>query len=114
MCLASTLESGRKSVRMRKTRSNVLVMTPANQNDRPEQPGFHVGDAISESGIYRVHHFEHRDPHEVTLLRNEVFPDCAKCRDAVYFELVRAIPGLEEKDFRVRLYSIPNPESKAA
>ena len=92
---------------MCRTRSNVFVVTPANQNDRPEQPVFRVGDAISNSGIYRVHHFQHRYSHEVTLLRNERFPRCAKCGDAVYFELVRVVPGLEEKDFRVRLYSIP-------
>lgn len=92
---------------MRKIRSNVFVMTPANQNNHPEQPVLRVGDAIPESGLYRVHHFEHRSPHEVTLLRNELFPRCAKCGDAVYFQLVRAVPGLERKDFKVRLYSIP-------
>ena len=96
------------------TRSNVLVMTPANQNDRPEQPLFRVGDVISQTGIYLVHHSAHRSPHEVTLLKNEVFPPCAKCGNAVYFELVKAVPGLEDKDFRVRLYNIPNEESDAA
>lgn len=112
--LASALVFGRKSVWMRKIRSNVFVMTPANEKDRPEQQVFRVGDAISESGIYRVHHLDHRIPHEVTLLRNEVFPRCAQCGDAMYFELVRAVPGLEEKDFRVRLYSIPSSEVEAA
>lgn len=99
---------------MRTIRSNVFVMTPASQNDLPEQPVFRVGDAISHSGIYRVRHFEHRSPHEVTLLRNELFPRCAKCGSAVYFELVKAVPGLEERDFRVRLYKIPEDEPEAA
>lgn len=99
---------------MGKVRSNVFIMTPANQNDRPEQPVFRAGEAISDSGIYWVHHFEHRNPHEVTLLRNEIFPACAKCGDRVYFELVKAVPGLEEKDFRIRLYEIPLEEPEAA
>ena len=99
---------------MCETRSNVFVRTPANQNGRPEQPVFRVGEIISQSGIYRVHHSEHRDPHEITLLRGEVFPRCAQCGDAVYFELARVVPGIEERDFRVRLYTIPNVEPEAA
>ena len=59
--------------RMYKTRSNGFIITPAKQNDRSEQPFFRVGDVISESGIYCVHHSEHRRPHEVTLLRTRFF-----------------------------------------
>ena len=91
-----------------------FVLTAANQNDRPEQPLFRVGDVISYSGIYRAHHSEHRIPHDVTLLRGEVFPPCAKCGNTVRFELVRAVPSLEDKDFHIRLYYIPLEEPEAA
>ena len=75
---------------------------------------FHVGDAVPESGIYRVHHFDHRDPQEVTLLRSELFPPCAKCGDSVHFELIKSLPGLESSHFCVRLYNIPSDEPQAA
>lgn len=48
-----------------------------------------TGDAIPASGIYRVYHSAHRLPHEVTLLKDEVFPRCQGCCDRVEFEPVR-------------------------
>lgn len=47
-----------------------------------------TGEPIPASGIYRVHHAAHRLPHEVTLIKDEIFPRCQKCRDAVEFEPV--------------------------
>jgi hypothetical protein len=88
-------------------------MTPANMNDYPERL-FYTRDPILESGIYRVYHAGHRLPHEVTLLRNEIFPPCSKCGDSVSFELLRSLPHIEDKDFHVRLYTIPHPETDAA
>jgi len=96
---------------MRSKRSNVLVMTTAKANDRPELPFFRPGDLILKSGIYRVYHAGHRFPHEVTLLRGETFPPCNKCGDSVSFELVRGIPALEDRDFQIRLYVIPHPDA---
>lgn len=98
---------------MAKLCKNVLQM-PASTNGIPEQPAFRAGTRIRESGIYRVHHSDHRACHEVTLLRNEVFPPCLKCGESVYFELIRSYPELEHNDFRVRLYSIPHLEQEAA
>ena len=95
---------------MRLTPSKVSLMKPASPNECLEPP-FCVGDAIPNTGIYRAHHLEHRPCHEVTLLRNEIFPPCARCGDSVVFELVRSVPGLEEKDFRIRLYKIPDLEA---
>jgi len=37
-----------------------------------------------------------------------------KCGHSVSFELVKAIPRLEDKDFQIRLYAIPDEESEAA
>jgi hypothetical protein len=76
---------------------------------------FHTGDIVPDSGIYLVTHPEHRLPHEVTLLRDQKFPTCAKCDTAVVFELVQAAPHLEDAEFRVALHRIPEmPEEEPA
>ena len=68
---------------------------------------FHTGDIVPDSGIYLVVHPEHRLPHEVTLLRDQQFPTCAKCNTAVVFRLVQAAPYLQDGEFRVALHRIP-------
>lgn len=68
---------------------------------------FRCGEPILESGIYRVVHSSHRLPHEVTLLRDQLFPRCIKCEDAVYFELVRSAPDITLAPFKVALYALP-------
>jgi hypothetical protein len=69
---------------------------------------FRSGDAIEETGIYRVCHTRHRLPQEVTLLEGERFPRCARCREDVLFYLVRAARLAEEPaGFRVRLHELP-------
>jgi hypothetical protein len=68
---------------------------------------FRCGDRIAESGIYLVLHSNHRLPHEVTLLRDQLFPKCAKCEDSVYFELVRTAPDSTLAPFKVTLYTLP-------
>ena len=68
---------------------------------------FRCGDKILESGIYRVIHQNHRLAHEVTLLRDQLFPRCVKCEDSVYFELVRSAPDITLGPFKVR--STPSP-----
>lgn len=83
----------------------ILVKTAA--SGMTKQPTFRTGEPIAESGIYRVIHKAHRLPHEVTLLRDQVFPRCAKCRDEVKFELVRALSErLNHQDFRIYLYEL--------
>jgi hypothetical protein len=68
---------------------------------------FSCGDKIPESGIYRVVHRDHRLPHEVTLLRDQLFPRCTKCERSVYFELVRSAPDITLAPFKVALYALP-------
>lgn len=53
---------------------------------------FETGSLIPESGVYRVIHGAYRLPSEVTLVKGEKFPRCAKCGDGVIFQLVRATP----------------------
>ncbi len=68
---------------------------------------FLCGDKIPESGIYRVVHSNHRLPHEVTLLCDQLFPKCIRCEDSVYFELVRSAPDITLAPFKVALYALP-------
>jgi hypothetical protein len=84
-----------------------LILVTSVPNRMRKQPTFRTGEQIAESGIYRVIHKTHRLPHEVTLLKDQVFPRCAKCRDKVKFELVRAVSErLNHEDFRIYLYEL--------
>ena len=76
------------------------------------QNQFRCGDKILKSGIYRVVHHEHRLAHEVTLLSGQLFPQCMKCEDSVYFELVRGVPDASLASFRVALYALPAEEDE--
>jgi hypothetical protein len=65
---------------------------------------FKTGQVVPQSGIYSVVHFEHRLPHEVTLLRAETFPPCSKCGVNVKFKLLR---GVTVDSFKIVLNSLP-------
>jgi len=65
-----------------------------------------TGLKIPRSGIYRVYHNEHRLPHEVTLLADEIFPGCAQCGNAVRFQLIREV-DIDPEGFQVKLHQIP-------
>jgi len=65
---------------------------------------FKTGDLVPQSGIYQVIHGEHRLPHEVTLLRANPFPPCAKCGNKVTFKLLR---GVTVDRFAITLNAIP-------
>jgi hypothetical protein len=55
------------------------------------QKKYRPGDLVPESGIYRVTHDSHRLMHEATLLEEQRFPLCRKCKNDVRFELRRAV-----------------------
>ena len=48
------------------------------------------GDKVAKSGIYRVVHDRHHDPHEVTVVAGRQFPPCNHCGQHPRFILVRA------------------------
>lgn len=48
------------------------------------------GQVVPKAGIYRVSHAEHRLPHRASFKAGDQFPPCAKCADAVRFELLVA------------------------
>jgi len=71
---------------------------------------FKTGTVIPASGVYSVRHSAHRLPHEVTLLRGEIFPKCQRCADAVTFKLVRMLTyqtATKDSSWRVTLYELP-------
>ena len=91
------MRNGKRNLRLVKSQQNM-------SNDSKQ---FRCGDKILESGIYRVYHGNHRLPHEVTLLRDQLFPKCVKCENSVYFELVRSAPDITLAPFKVALYALP-------
>jgi hypothetical protein len=68
---------------------------------------FLSGQHVPASGIYEVHHREHRLPHEVTLLRNQPFPPCERCGSVVRFKIVRAVDALDERREKIILNALP-------
>ena len=74
---------------MRAKRSS-LVLVKSVPGKMARRPIFRTDEMVPYSGIYRVRHKKHRLPHEVTLFKDQKFPRCAKCQNAVTFELVRA------------------------
>ena len=76
---------------------------------------YRTGETISHSGIYQVIHQQHRLPHEVTLLKDEEFPRCAKCDLAVTFKLLLAAQTEREtfrdEGVRIALYELPELEA---
>jgi hypothetical protein len=77
------------------------------------QDSFTSGQIVPSSGIYTVTHAEHRLPHLVTLLEGQRFPACSKCGEAVRFQLVRSVSGLQDRREQILLYNLPELEADA-
>jgi len=54
-----------------------------------------TGRRVSRTGVYRVTHQGHRQPHEATLRREETFPRCSVCGDAVMFEFIEPLGKIQ-------------------
>src|SRR5690242_4696230 len=74
--------------------------------DMRREGTYQTGDIVLETGIYRVVHSRHRLSHELIIRKNERFPRCAKCNDAVLFELAHAAPDLYGH-LTYRIYELP-------
>jgi hypothetical protein len=99
-----------RGVEMRAEHSGLFLVKSAGTRMRKKRLTFRTGEKILQSGIYRVVHRKHRLPHEVTLVRDQSFPRCAKCQDGVQFQLIRGVRMLEdEHEFstRICLYELP-------
>ena len=53
--------------------------------------GFETGEIIPQSGSYAVSHKPHLLTREAALLKEHVFPACAKCIVPVHFDLLQAV-----------------------
>lgn len=75
----------------------------SNHTHRPSAhgPKFRPGDPVRESGIYEViHGGEHRQAHEVVMLKGTAFPICDSCSEDVRFRLIRTAPYIfQDGDF---------------
>ena len=64
------------------------------------EQGYKPSQAVPISGVYRVEHNGHREPHEATLLQGETFPACNGCGNEVRFFLKRRAADIRvDKDF---------------
>jgi hypothetical protein len=67
----------------------------------PSTPTYSPGSAAPASGVYLVRHYQHRLPHEVTVLQGDLLPRCNKCGQQVVFELLReAVRLADDVDLR--------------
>ena len=62
----------------------------------PSTPSYSPGEIAPISGVYLVRHYQHRLPHEVTILKDEPFPRCRHCDTHVTFELLRDAMSLDD------------------
>lgn len=94
-----------------RAKSSSLFLLASVPGKMVKGPTFRTDQVVPRSGIYRVRHRKHRLPHEVTLLQDQTFPRCAKCKDSVIFELLQA--ARNERDVttefstRIYLYELP-------
>jgi hypothetical protein len=96
---------------MRATASSLFLVKSGDNESMSKRLTFRTDEVVPQSGIYRVRHKKHRLPHEVSLFKDQQFPRCAKCDNAVVFELVRAAStetGLRTRyAAQIRLYELP-------
>jgi len=74
---------------------------PNRRRTKFDEGVFPCGAAVPETGIYEAaHHREHRAPHEVLMLRANLFPPCDQCGDKVHFRVIRTAPYIfDDEDF---------------
>jgi len=69
--------------------------------------GFETGQIIPQSGSYAVSHKQHLLEREATLLKEHVFPACAKCGFPVHFNLLHAVQTESARDkFRLLMHTV--------
>jgi hypothetical protein len=63
---------------------------------------YDTGQSVSRSGRYKVFHKAHALRTDITLLRGNYFPACARCTLPVHFRLTEAL-AVESSRERFRL-----------
>jgi hypothetical protein len=64
---------------------------------RMAESRYRSGESVPCSGVYRIHHAEHREDHDGILLEGQVFPPCVVCGEQVWFELLQASNPIEKQ-----------------
>ena len=54
------------------------------------------GDNVLTSGVFRVIHRQHREPHDVIAIRGEELPPCRSCAGNVRYELIQTLSHVTE------------------
>ncbi|HXA83814.1 MAG TPA: hypothetical protein VNZ47_01985 [Candidatus Dormibacteraeota bacterium] len=68
--------------------------------------GFETGQVVPQSGSYTVSHKPHLLTREATLLKEHIFPACAKCMVPVHFDLLHAVQTESAQDkFRLLMHT---------
>jgi hypothetical protein len=77
---------------------------------------FAPGEKIPQSGVSRIFDGGHRVSHDVILLRDELFPRCARCEIEVKFRLIQAAPHIEDDSSlgNRKLFELPHPNENDA
>lgn len=66
-----------------------------------ERDTFRPGERAPESGIYRVVHYAHRLPHDVTIPKDTMLPPCGHCGERARFVFLHPAPVMtDDYDFR--------------
>ncbi len=64
---------------------------------------FKPGDAVPESGVYRVFHSRHRAPHDNSFVEGDLFPPCRRCGQDVRFQLLASALARSTRDSKPSL-----------
>ena len=81
-----------------KARPSLKTSRKSARKSEEKKIRFHPEMRVNRSGIYEAFHATHRVTHSVTLLQGQKFPLCSRCKDRVSYELVKAIPSLNQKN----------------
>lgn len=71
---------------------------------------FETGNVVLASGIYAVQHSAHHLAEKAALFKDEIFPRCSRCSEAVRFRVIKTFPTLDSGkylDLRTPINELP-------
>lgn len=61
---------------------------------------FKPGDRVPITGVYTAGHYQHRLPHDVFAMADDLFPECRRCGRRVSFSLSQSTTHIDaDQDF---------------
>ena len=77
------------------------VTQPRTGSKGQQQLAFRTGETVPLSGIWRPEHAGCRNPAELWIRKDEVFPPCEQCGSAASFTLLEEVQHIsEDADFQ--------------